>query len=398
MTPVASLVFALVPILQDPAPSLPALPDRWVIHFADGRLHRGTARETPQGFEVQRGGRLEIVARDDVVRSARESELLGDLGRKTESAGTDLGRQVEVARWALGEGLLAESIGELDSVLEHDPDFAPARALVAGAPLAVTLPASAERTPGARLVLFGARAKPAYRELAASRLAALPSEESRLELARGLRSPSPSVRAFSAFAARRLDPRSHANALVRRSVLDPSQAVRLEAARTLRTAEDETLARRVEAALDVSDARLRVSAAACLGEMGYRSSVPALVARLSAMLAAQAGSHPGGTRANIRVGNQVAYVQDFNSEIAQGASIADPIVNTVDDATQLDVRVGGTSTQEVRELEAEGPTLCRALGRLTGERLPEQPKEWIAWWNRRSQDHAEPPRTRVSGD
>ena len=43
-------------------------------------------------------------------------------------------------------------------------------------------------------------------------------------------------------------------------------------------------------------------------------------------------------RGNLSVLNQVAYVQDFNVEIAQGASIADPIVNIVQDGVVLDVR------------------------------------------------------------
>jgi type II secretory pathway component GspD/PulD (secretin) len=43
-------------------------------------------------------------------------------------------------------------------------------------------------------------------------------------------------------------------------------------------------------------------------------------------------------RGNLAVLNQVAYVQDFNVEIAQGASIADPIVNVVQDGVVLDVR------------------------------------------------------------
>jgi type II secretory pathway component GspD/PulD (secretin) len=43
-------------------------------------------------------------------------------------------------------------------------------------------------------------------------------------------------------------------------------------------------------------------------------------------------------RGNLSVVNEVAYVQDFNVEIAQGASIADPIVNVVRDGIVLDVR------------------------------------------------------------
>ncbi len=43
-------------------------------------------------------------------------------------------------------------------------------------------------------------------------------------------------------------------------------------------------------------------------------------------------------RGNLAVVNHVAYVQDFNVEIAQAASIADPIVNVVQDGVVLDVR------------------------------------------------------------
>ncbi len=43
-------------------------------------------------------------------------------------------------------------------------------------------------------------------------------------------------------------------------------------------------------------------------------------------------------RSNIAVMNQVAYVSDFDVEIAQAASIADPIVSVVQDGVVLDVR------------------------------------------------------------
>jgi type II secretory pathway component GspD/PulD (secretin) len=43
-------------------------------------------------------------------------------------------------------------------------------------------------------------------------------------------------------------------------------------------------------------------------------------------------------RANIAVMNQVAYVKDFDVQIAQAASIADPIIDVVQDGVVLDVR------------------------------------------------------------
>ena len=43
-------------------------------------------------------------------------------------------------------------------------------------------------------------------------------------------------------------------------------------------------------------------------------------------------------RSNLTVMNQVAYVQDFDVEIAQAASIADPVISVVQDGVILDVR------------------------------------------------------------
>jgi type II secretory pathway component GspD/PulD (secretin) len=43
-------------------------------------------------------------------------------------------------------------------------------------------------------------------------------------------------------------------------------------------------------------------------------------------------------RSNLSVINQIAYVQDFDVEIAQAASIADPIIAIVEDGVILDVR------------------------------------------------------------
>ncbi len=45
-----------------------------------------------------------------------------------------------------------------------------------------------------------------------------------------------------------------------------------------------------------------------------------------------------GARANVSVLNQVAYVQDFDVQIAQAASIADPIIKVIQDGVILDVR------------------------------------------------------------
>jgi type II secretory pathway component GspD/PulD (secretin) len=65
-------------------------------------------------------------------------------------------------------------------------------------------------------------------------------------------------------------------------------------------------------------------------------------------------------RANLAVLNQVAYVQDFNVEIAQAASIADPIVNVVQDGVVLDVRPVVSADRRFITLELR-PTIANLV-------------------------------------
>jgi len=63
-------------------------------------------------------------------------------------------------------------------------------------------------------------------------------------------------------------------------------------------------------------------------------------------------------RGNLAVVNEVAYVQDFNVEIAQGASIADPIVSVVRDGIVLDVRPVVSADRRFITLELR-PTIAQ---------------------------------------
>lgn len=370
---------SLLLLLALASPGDPSSEDRrYVLHLADGRVLRVEARAEPSGWSIRNGSTWALIASQDVVRATPQRVIDEQLAamRKDSASGDPV--RVEVARAALREGQIEACVRELDAVLARDPDQAAARAFVASAPLALTLPGSADRPTEKRLVLFGARAKPAYRELATVRLAELPREAVAAELGRALLSPSPSVRAFAAFALRRIDPKAQADALVRRCVVDPSAGVRAESALALRDARDEALALRVASGLEVRDAALRTAAADALGEMGQAIALPALAARLAALQTS--GGHPGGTRGNLRIGNQVAYVKDFDLEIAQGASIGDPIVDVVEEGTVLDARVGGTS---VVSLQDQRRAICRAMQRITGEDLPLDAGRWLTWWAQR---------------
>jgi len=65
-----------------------------------------------------------------------------------------------------------------------------------------------------------------------------------------------------------------------------------------------------------------------------------------------------GARANISVLNQVAYVSDFDVQIAQAASIADPIINVIQDGVVLDVRPVVSADRRFITLELR-PTIAK---------------------------------------
>jgi type II secretory pathway component GspD/PulD (secretin) len=94
-------------------------------------------------------------------------------------------------------------------------------------------------------------------------------------------------------------------------------------------------------------------------------------------------------RSNLTVVNQVVYVKDFDVEIAQAASIADPVISVVEDGVILDVRPVVSAdrrfvTLEVRPTVAELQRPIRtfvtslgASGNTVTIQLPEVEKSMI---------------------
>jgi HEAT repeat protein len=123
---------------------------------------------------------------------------------------------------------------------------------------------------------------------------------------------------------------------------------------------------------------VRENAIEALGRAGYSEGVgPLIQLMMTASAAAAAGGGGSGVRSNLYVGLQTAYVQDFNVEIAQGSSIADPIVGVLQSGVVFDVTVGGVSNIPIT---TEVWDTARALTRLTGERLGTSPSAWLKWW------------------
>ena len=358
---------------------------RRVLHLDDGRTLRGKTRLDPKPadgpvWELWSDGEWRSIQARNVVRVEPESALLERSRSLLAKVGrTDHAQRVIAADWMLREGLVEEALRELEKVLEADVDHLGARRLLAQPPTPLAAPGSS--SPGARDLVRHAAVRPrVVQELALVALAKRDAAQVRSELEAALRHAAPEMRAFAALGLRRLHPNDLSTELINRSVLDANERVRTEAARALRDRGEEGVILPVVRALASSHPAVRENAAEVLGAAGYPAAVEPLVARLAA-LSAQGGSSSGWRppAAHITVGRQIAYVQDYDVEVAQFSSIGDPQVNVLHEASVLDVRVLGVYQSSVA---VESRAVRGALRRLTKANPGDSNKAWLDWWER----------------
>ena len=151
--------------------------------------------------------------------------------------------------------------------------------------------------------------------------------------------------------------------LYKTCLADPVPVVRTEAVRSLKVTEDPVFVKLFAKNLSNPKAQVRVNAAQALGEFGHASGIRPLVQALA--------DSWSPTRNHILVANQVAYVKDFDVEVAQNAVIADPIVDIVTDGVVLDVAVISISI--------ERRAFAAALSSLTGVNLGHDAQAWRAY-------------------
>jgi hypothetical protein len=338
---------------------------------------RTKARETDGSFEVWQAGAWQTLAPGSVVRAASEHELL-ERARELERTipRDDLVRRTAYADWLIGQGLYTEALAALDRVLRADPDSEAARAVLARSALPLALPAVPASADGiARYLGDAAHGGPAFRELAAQRLAgAAEISGLREALVAELLDHSPLRRAQAALCLRRAFPGSDLCPLLDRALLDPSEGVREQASLALRTAGSPAAIEPLVRALDSRHDALRIHAIEALAHARYPEAVEPLVNHLIRL---QDGS-TGAPRRHIFTGRQVAYVQDYDVEVSQGAAIADPVINVLAEGMVLDTAVIGVSEYV---LASERASARRALESLTGARPGGTTQAWKRWWD-----------------
>ena len=379
---------------QDPAPGEDAERElKRILHLRDGRALRAKARWHDGRWEYRADRKWTALPDGWVERVALERDVLARMKSLAKDVDEgDLGRRVELARWMAGEGLLEESLNELSRVLEASGNHRGALALLAERSF-VPVPSLAvpeDRMQDALVALFDwAIAMPrAGQELASLEFARVKDREGfRADVTKALGSHSFVRRAFAARLLGRLYPGQEVERLMAHAVLDASEVARAGAADALAAAEEPALTVPVVRALSSKHALVRQQAAEALGNMGYTVAVPALMSHLAAISSAQATSGTRAPHSHVFFGRQFAYVQDFDVEVAQFQSIADPQINVL-----IEGSVQDSAVQASRETATvvERATVRSALSELTGENPGRTSRAWLDWWERNQDRWVEP--------
>ncbi|MBL8841578.1 MAG: hypothetical protein JNL90_08635 [Planctomycetes bacterium] len=373
---------------------LPCAPD--VLELRDGSRLVGESRSTATGVVLDGAlGRLHFESRE-IAHLERRNDLLPRVRSARLAAGEQPHALLAVATFALERGLYPEAFDALDAARAAGATEAQladaaaeldAQALLDGC--ARALPPTDDAARRELLARVGGRS--ASRAAFATRRLLELEEQARTDfllerLARGT-----AVERRGAVALLQAAPAERAlGKLVRASLLDSDREVR-DAARTAALASRHPqLVVAYLQALATDSSTLRQRAYPALAELRDPRAVDGLIAMLEPRAAPAGGGGSSPARAHVFFGEQRAFVQDFEVEIAQGAVIAKPVIGVLQSGVALDVAVAGVFVIR-RE---ERAVVVDALRRLTGAELGHEAAAWRSWW--RAQKGELPPAAPVA--
>ncbi|MHC4957371.1 MAG: HEAT repeat domain-containing protein [Planctomycetota bacterium] len=198
---------------------------------------------------------------------------------------------------------------------------------------------------------------------------------------RVLYAEQPEMRVFAVKQFGRIGDRTALPWLIQASMYDAQEKVRNAAFRSIKGFKDADVIYPYGRALFSKNPKASVMAADALALLGDNRGVDLVLRRISIGIG-EAG------RANISVGKQNSYIQDFDVEIAQAAAIGDPIVSTIRDGIILDYKILGGHGE--RWVVMQRNSYANALKTLTGRDYGE---DWAAY--RRYAKENDLPRVRL---
>ena len=172
------------------------------------------------------------------------------------------------------------------------------------------------------------------REAAASMIRELPDGALVRPFRKLLFAPHPETRILAVKTLGGIGDRTALPWLISSSMFDADESVRAAAFRSIKGFEDADVFFPYARALFSKNPKVSIMAANALADLGDLRGVNVILRKVSI------GIGESG-RANILVGKQQSYIQDFDVEIAQAAAIGDPIVQTIRDGIILDYKILG---------------------------------------------------------
>jgi len=177
--------------------------------------------------------------------------------------------------------------------------------------------------------------------------------------------------------------------LYKRAIFDTDEAIRDAAVAAIQATDAEGKIGPFVHALNSPFDRVRLAAVKALGNLGDPDAVGPLVARYQVV---------GGSGQSVYISNvnQIAFVQDFDVEVAQTAFIADPVIGVIQDGLTLNFRaLAHSGFIDVYEK----PAYAEALSKLTDKDLGEDAAAWLEWYrNEQREARREAARARRNAD
>jgi len=343
-------------------------------------------------------------ARSAVVPTAEQ--LAAYAARAGKLTGADAAGWATLARWAAKQGLTMEARGAWTSALRADPNHAAARAALGYVKFKERwmLEAQAKRAKG--FVRYRGRwVLPAERRYLRKRDARAAGDVVAGDptgYAGSLAHPDPDVRKTAERVLRALPADDRVRVLATALEHHAKAAARAAACDLLAEIRDLGAVRALtRASVTDADPGVRGAALSALKSMQYRESPVYLASALRSknsttrrraiehlgtfegdVQAARALADyfvvgfGGGPRVNFYSLTQIAYIRDFDVEVAQNATIGDPIVGRIEEGVVQDHKILGG--QEI--VPAEAFALAGAFERVTGRNLgAENPKPYREW-------------------
>jgi hypothetical protein len=354
-----------------------------VVELKDGSVLVGTVQRQGDTLQVVTAQGTHRVAAGEVQRIRGADELRAQWLRLAASRGERDGfGQLALARLAQEQGLATEMWQALD------------RAAAANAPgldgflqglVGEALGADAQKPADqrARTLLRSVKGDGSARDRVALMALARTPEAGPVILADGKSEKGETRRAAVQAVARRLAQAPGTDArpmkgrpaeerfLSLRAVVDPNPVVRNEAVGAIRDLDmGRTAVRHLGPLMKHEASAVRERTAEALGAIGHPDAVEYLITSMS-------GGGGSSARANVQFLEHTSYIRDFDVEVAQAATIADPVVGVLSSGVVLDAQVKGVSWERI---VVERRVVGSALRKIVGQDPPQDPAKWKQWW------------------